>query len=477
MPLSYALAFAMATAVAALLTPLMQWVSLRVGAVSIPGGRNVNAMRMPRLGGPALFLAAALPMVVLFNLDGVVSRAVRSDGLRAVGFGAGALLMLIVGAWDDIRSLRARTKLLAQAVAALIAWGTQLRLDVVELPYFGALHLGVFALPLTVVWIVGVTNAINLIDGLDGLAAGVVLFAAVTNFVVAFMNGSFLVAAVMICLVGALLGFLFFNFNPARIFMGDSGSYFLGYVMAVTAIAAPFQKASTAVSLLTPIIALGVPITDTLFAMLRRILERRSIFSPDRGHIHHRLLDMGLTHRRAVFAIYAASAILCVGAIAGSIKRDVQVGFALAVLSALIFGVVRVMARPRPKSVLPPQAERLRRLLPLLPERLNALSTEAQIFSELQKLVDEVELERCELIAVESGKERLAQVFLPTMVQPGGIAATVRVSLGAERGAKTDIRFVWFDATASSYAVCAPLFMIVADQVEQSLRRVGSSYI
>ena len=160
--------------------------------------------------------------------------------------------------------------------------------------------MGVFALPVTVLWIVGVTNAVNLIDGLDGLAAGVTFFAAFTSFVIASISGSVFVALTMAALMGALVGFLFFNFNPARIFMGDSGSYFLGFVLATTALAGGGlqQKASTAVSLLVPVLALGVPIFDTLFSMFRRVLERRPIFSADRGHVHHRLLDIGLTHRR-----------------------------------------------------------------------------------------------------------------------------------------------------------------------------------
>src|SRR5690606_22890845 len=143
-----------------------------------------------------------------------------------------------------------------------------------------------------------------LIDGLDGLAAGVVFFAGVTNFVVAYISGSVMTALIMAAMLGSVLGFLIYNFNPARIFMGDSGSYLLGYVLAVTALAGASQKASTAVALLVPIVALGVPIFDTLFTIVRRFLERRPIFSPDRGHVHHRLLDLGLTHRRAVVILY-----------------------------------------------------------------------------------------------------------------------------------------------------------------------------
>src|SRR5262249_52489320 len=159
------------------------------------------------------------------------------------------------------------------------------------------------SLPITVLWITGIVNAINLIDGLDGLAAGIVFFAGLTNFVVAYMHGALMVALFMSAMLGATAGFLFHNFNPARIFMGDSGSYFLGYVIATSSLLGSMQPTSTTVALLVPMLALGVPIFDTLFAIVRRFLERRPLFSPDRGHIHHRLVDMGITHRRAVLIL------------------------------------------------------------------------------------------------------------------------------------------------------------------------------
>ncbi len=170
--------------------------------------------------------------------------------------------------------LRAVYKLLAQVAVAVGAFALGFRIEAVFLPFIGTLQMGVFALPVTLLWIVGITNAVNLIDGLDGLAAGIAFFAAFTSFVVAFLSGSAFVALTMATLMGALVGFLFFNFNPARIFMGDSGSYFLGYLLATTALAGGVQqKASTAVSLLVPVIALGLPIFDTLFSMVRRLLR------------------------------------------------------------------------------------------------------------------------------------------------------------------------------------------------------------
>jgi UDP-GlcNAc:undecaprenyl-phosphate GlcNAc-1-phosphate transferase len=184
-------------------------------------------------------------------------------------------------------------------------------------------------------------NAVNLIDGLDGLAAGVAFLACVVNVVVGLMSGAVLVTLVATSLGGALLGFLVYNFNPATIFMGDSGSMFVGYVLATTALLGAGAKATTAVSLLVPVLAMGVPIFDTLFAMVRRFLERRPLFSPDRGHIHHRLLDMGVTHRRAVLLLYGLSLVFCVAAVTVYIGRSWQIAFALGVSAVVIVGLVR----------------------------------------------------------------------------------------------------------------------------------------
>lgn len=341
MELRFAVAFVVALVVSLAAIPLARRLSFRLGAVSRPGGRNVNMEPMPRLGGLAIFAALWIAVFALYFADPVVRVGIGAHTNRLFAALGGTSLMLIVGALDDWRGVGAWYKLFAQVGAGVIAYAGNLRIDVVAVPFLGNVDMGVLAVPLTVLWIVGVVNAINLIDGLDGLAAGIVFFASITNFVVAYMFDSTLVGLIMVATLGAVLGFLFYNFNPARIFMGDSGSYALGYVLAITAIAAPFQKASATVSLLVPIVALGVPIVDTLFAMFRRVLERRPIFSPDRGHIHHRLLDMGITHRRAVLIIYGASVSLCIAAIVISLGRDWQVGLAITIASLAMVLLVR----------------------------------------------------------------------------------------------------------------------------------------
>lgn len=338
---SYVAALCVAAVVVAALTPLVARVARRLGAVSGPGGRHIHEMATPRLGGVAIAIACCVPLVGAFVVDSGVSRIVERSWQQPVAILLGGLVLCAVGALDDVRGVRAGTKLTFQILAASVAFALGLRIEAIDLPYLGVQQMGVFALPVTLLWIVGVTNAVNLIDGLDGLAAGIVFFASLTNFVVALVAGSVLVALVMACVMGAMIGFLLYNFNPAKIFMGDSGSYFLGYVLATASLAGNLAKASTTVSLLVPLIALGVPVFDTLFSILRRFAQRRSIFSADREHIHHRLIDLGLTHKRAVLTLYAASIVFMVAAIVLALGRDWSVGLAILAATVVMLGLVR----------------------------------------------------------------------------------------------------------------------------------------
>ena len=338
---SYTVAFMLALALALVLTPISRRIALRVGAVSKVGGRNVNVIEMPRLGGVAIALSAVVPLVALFFVESEVARRVRLDEPRVVALLVGASVMCAVGAWDDVRGLSAKIKLPVQIACAVLAYELGFQIPSITAPGFGSFSLGPLAFPVTVLWIVGVTNAVNLIDGLDGLAAGVIFCAATTNLVVAAIGGSVLVAVVMASVMGALFGFLFYNFNPARIFMGDSGSYFAGFVLSTVSLAGN-QKASTAVSLLVPILALGLPIFDTLLSLFRRAITRRPLLSADRGHIHHKLLDLGLTHRRAVLSLYGFSILFALAGVAVALDRDWTTGAALLLATVLIAGLLRI---------------------------------------------------------------------------------------------------------------------------------------
>ncbi|QQR89106.1 MAG: undecaprenyl/decaprenyl-phosphate alpha-N-acetylglucosaminyl 1-phosphate transferase [Myxococcales bacterium] len=340
--LSSLTAFLISVLCAALFTPLVRIFAHRVGAVDTPGGRRVNERAIPRMGGLAVAAAFFVPFIALFLLDTGVARVFFAEPSHAAGLVFGGLLVCGLGALDDLRGVRAWHKLAVQIAAALVAFYCGYRIDAVNLPGMGILQMGIFAAPVTVLWIVAIINALNLIDGLDGLAAGIAFFACVTNFVVAVIGHNDLVMLLAASLGGAVLGFLVYNFNPASIFMGDSGSMFLGYVLATMSLLGSAIKSSTTVAILVPLVALGVPIMDTLLAMARRFLERRPIFSPDRGHIHHRLLELGLTHRRAVLILYGFSVVFTVGAITLALGRNWQVGGAIIVLSIVFVGLIRL---------------------------------------------------------------------------------------------------------------------------------------
>jgi len=364
---------------------------------------------------------------------------------------------------------------------SVLAFEFGFQIQAIQLPLLGTLQMGAFALPVTILWIVGVTNAVNLIDGLDGLAAGVTFFAAFTSFVIASISGSVFVALTMASLMGALVGFLFFNFNPARIFMGDSGSYFLGFVLATTALAGGGlqQKASTAVSLLVPVLALGVPIFDTLFSMFRRVLERRPIFSADRGHVHHRLLDLGLTHRRAVVFLYGISSLLAAGAIAVSLGRSWHVGLALLSVSLVFVGFVRFLGyfeylhfRKRQKARLrDPLTENLRRVIPRLIVSLSKASDEDAALNVLARLTTETPIACMELIAAgepvrrwnASGADCTAR-DLVEMVFP----------IGPEAAAIANVRFRWTCEIEDPAPQVDVLLQIAVDELSRTLMAVSS---
>jgi UDP-GlcNAc:undecaprenyl-phosphate GlcNAc-1-phosphate transferase len=334
-------ALVLSLVVAAALTPVVRWGAKRAGIVDNPGGRRVHTRVIPRLGGLAVVAGFFAPLAALAFTQSDVAEMFYADPLRSVGLAVGGVIIASLGAWDDVRGVRAWHKLAVQLLAALVAWGCGFRMEHLTLPFVGELDLGVFGLPFTLLWIAAVVNAMNLIDGLDGLAGGIAFFACLTNFVVAALNGNPLVMLIAAALGGAILGFLLYNFNPATIFMGDSGSMFLGFVLATTSMMGASIQGSTTVAILVPLISLGVPIMDTLFAMVRRIVERRPIFSPDRGHIHHRLLDLGITHRRAVLILYAVSVVFTAGAITIALGRNWSVGVALLVLTVAMLGLAR----------------------------------------------------------------------------------------------------------------------------------------
>ncbi len=475
---TYVLAFVVAMALSATCTPIARGIAIGVGAVSTPGGRHVHARSVPRLGGMALAIACVGTLLGLLGLESFVAGVMRHEALRVVGLVVGALFMFGVGALDDTRGLRAVTKLGAQVAVAVGAYECGFRIDAVHLPLLGDQSMGVFGLPVTVIWIVGIINAMNLIDGLDGLAAGVAFFAGVTNFVVGYLSGEILVATVMATLMGAVLGFLFFNFNPARIFMGDSGSYLLGFLLGTTALAGTSQKESTAVAILVPIVALGVPIFDTLFSIVRRLLERRPIFSPDRGHIHHRLLDLGLTHRRAVLILYSVSVAFTAAAIAMSAGRSWEVGVAILGASVVLLGLVRfvgyfeyLLQVTRQKQRLRSEdTERLRRLVPGVLTELGGAKSEADVLDEIRWLLDAGGFTNAELRTVQDD----VIVKWAMAGRPAEGLVSARFPVGDEARSRSLIVFRWASPDGQVSAAAEVLLQVIVDGIDMALARVKS---
>jgi UDP-GlcNAc:undecaprenyl-phosphate/decaprenyl-phosphate GlcNAc-1-phosphate transferase len=484
--ISAIVAFAIALAVVTAATPLVRRLALDVGAVDHPGHRRVHGRIIPRLGGVALVVAFFAPLLVLFGFETGVARQFFSEPLRIVGLVTGGLLVAGVGVFDDIRGVRAWTKLWVQLLAALVAFACGYRIDAVALPFVGHLDMGIFAVPITALWIIAVINAINLIDGLDGLAVGVTFFACVTNFVVGAINQDVLIMLLSASLGGAVLGFLLFNFNPASIFMGDSGSLFLGFVLATTAIRGSSIKSSTTVALLVPLIALGLPIMDTLFAMIRRVLERRPIFSPDRGHIHHQLLAMGINHRRAVLTLYGLSILFTTGAVLLAMGRNWQVGGALFLLSVAVIGVVRAMGnfqvalrrwlrkeRRRPESV-----ERMRTAVPAALARLHALREVEDMASTLQAFGEAAMLGAVEL--TDSRDPRLTSFTWTLARAQNGERSDASDFVSASyplpsAGDKATLRFAWTTDQGDVSPESDILLQLVADACDARLKRADEA--
>jgi UDP-GlcNAc:undecaprenyl-phosphate GlcNAc-1-phosphate transferase len=315
-------------------TPVVIRLARRIGALDRGGVRAVHKEPIPRIGGAAIFFAAIgmiLSILFLDNRIGETFQQVRSQVIALLG---AAALIFAVGLVDDLRGVPARTKFLAEIAAAGTLCHMGIEIDTIDIANGLVVHLGWLAWPLTVLWIVGVTNAVNLSDGLDGLAAGVSVVACAVIAVFAVYSQNRIMAVFMLALLGSLCGFLFYNFNPAKVFMGDCGSLFLGFTIAASSVMC-VAKSAAVVGLTLPVLALGVPIFDTLFVMLRRYLEGRSLFAPDRSHFHHRLLDLGLHQRQAVLLIYLVTLLAAGAGLLMLVKEDIG--------SLIIFGCVLLL--------------------------------------------------------------------------------------------------------------------------------------
>jgi UDP-GlcNAc:undecaprenyl-phosphate/decaprenyl-phosphate GlcNAc-1-phosphate transferase len=323
--------FVLALAATALATPLVCRMAIKLGHFDEPDGqRRVHSEPTPRIGGVAIYLGFTLALFVTLNValsnNAVINRYLDTPDLaRVIGLLFGGTLMMGVGLWDDVMGMRARSKFIAQFIVSAIAvlfYG--FTIYHLRLPHFGLVELGWFGIPFSLFWYLGMVNAINFLDGLDGLVAGYTVIAAVALTVISLFKGQYLVAITTCAIAGSAAGFLPFNFNPARIFMGDGGSLFIGFVLATVGVMGTEKQAVT-ISLVVPLLILALPILDTAKVIARRLHKGAPLSGADREHVHHQLLDLGLTQRQAVLLIYAVCGVLGVVAIVLSLPKGPHV--------------------------------------------------------------------------------------------------------------------------------------------------------
>jgi UDP-GlcNAc:undecaprenyl-phosphate GlcNAc-1-phosphate transferase len=328
------------------LTPVFRSAARRLGVIDQPDGRRkLHAEAVPRLGGPAVLIAVAGAVALARALAPDVGWWGAEEADAALHLMIATAGIAAVGLVDDVRGARPWVKLLAQVAAGLYLFNHGYDVRLVSNPFGEPFLLGWMSLPLTVLWVVGVSNAINLVDGLDGLAAGVGISASTVVFTFAVLNERWEIAVMAAALAGALVGFLRYNFSPASVFLGDAGSLSVGLVLAALSLRGS-MKGSMAVAVAAPLLALGFPLVDTSMALLRRLLGGRSILEADADHIHHRMLRMGMTPRQAVFLLYGFTALFSVMAMLAATGHTETVSVAVVAFSAVTWMGIRRLAPP-----------------------------------------------------------------------------------------------------------------------------------
>jgi UDP-GlcNAc:undecaprenyl-phosphate GlcNAc-1-phosphate transferase len=340
------------------LTRSIRAVATARGWVSTPvHARHMHQTPLPRLGGVAIYLSFLISLVIALLAKGRFPGLVSEPSLRALlTILIPGTLIFLLGIYDDVHPVGPYLKFSVQAAAATMLFAGGLK--ILSLPVlFGTHHFSwAIGLPITIFWVIGITNAFNLIDGLDGLAAGSALFSTLVVFVVAVFSGSLLASLLTIALAGAILGFLRFNFNPATIFLGDCGSLFIGFMLSALALEGATQKAPTVIAVAIPVVSFGLPILETVLSVLRRLISGKPVFTADREHIHHKLLQLGMSHRKVVIVLYAVSAVFALlslfllwptGSTLGLVLAVLGIGvwFGVQHLGYLEFGELRRVAR------------------------------------------------------------------------------------------------------------------------------------
>jgi UDP-GlcNAc:undecaprenyl-phosphate/decaprenyl-phosphate GlcNAc-1-phosphate transferase len=341
---TYITLFILSFFAAMLVTPVVRRKASEWGAIAQPdSGRHIHSRPTPRLGGVAIYIAFIATLLCVPFLGNMVSDSFRANLLKFVALLAPATFIFIFGVYDDFRGASAPLKFTFQILAAVMVYAAGFRIENLSTPFGDHLSLPtLLSFPATIMWIVVITNAFNLIDGIDGLAAGASVFALFSILVFSVAQGNPEISLIAVVLVGSVMGFLRYNFNPATIFLGDSGSMFLGFLAAVLSLAGS-QKGSTIVAIAIPLVSFGLPVTEAGLSLARRFVSGKSLFAGDRGHIHHKLLDRGMTQRQAVILLYAVCALFSLfGLMLLNPRRNLAALIFFVLGVGVVFGVQRL---------------------------------------------------------------------------------------------------------------------------------------
>ena len=416
---TYIIAFALSLLVSLVLTRVVRDLALRWSLVDAPvGGRKLHRRPIPRLGGIAIITAFALPLLGLMLWDNRLSTAFFDDHALLLSLLGGGGIIVSAGIIDDLKGVRSLVKLAAQLAAGMVVWWAGVRIEAVNVPFFSPVEFDLWlSLPITLFWIVLVTNAVNLIDGMDGLAGGVTVLAGGTLMIMSGIEGNILAALLLCCLVGATLGFLVYNVNPASIFMGDTGSLTLGFLLALVSIHSS-QKSYALFSIIAAFLVLGIPIFDLSMAVVRRYLMGQPIFAADQHHIHHILLRKGLTQSQSVILLFGAAVVLEVLAFVLIYADDRLSALAIVAVVPLVALAVRflgydqIIANARRARVLEnteEQASTRADAVATFRQSLAGSRRLADIEAALAQVAHDLDLERLEMdlaFALAQGKDR-----------------------------------------------------------------------
>lgn len=392
---TYLFAFVSSAMLSLFLTRAVRDVAIRRGWVDEPDAdRKLHEKPIPPVGGLAIALSTMVGIAIAVATPTLVGLRLRLELPQLFSFVGLSLAMMLVGLWDDVAGLTAQRKFALQVLVGSAAWAAGIRIEGWEA---AGLHFGMLSLPITLLWIVGITNAFNLIDGIDGLAAGAALFATLALLVVSIVTGQLAVAAMLAAVAGASAGFLRYNFNPASIFLGDSGSLFLGFILSVLSIQSS-QKSAVAFAVAVPIVSLGLPVLDTIVVIFRRLIRRQPLFHGDRRHIHHMLLDRGMSPREVVIWLYAICGLLGVLSMLVASPSRVTVGPVLVMLGIAVGIGIQQLKIPELRALnshVVRSLQRQRRLLAggallhSLLDSLAAASEAGQVMCVLSKALEE----------------------------------------------------------------------------------------